>query len=64
MSDIIKTLNRYEDENESLRTLIMLLVFVIVVLAGFLLEIELKKPISCTPDYCVDNFCITLKGDK
>ncbi len=24
----------------------------------------LNKPINCNPDYCTDDFCITIKGDK
>lgn len=49
---------------KNLQAILWLLITTLIIIGAFLIESELAKPITCTPDYCYDDFCIILKGEK
>lgn len=49
---------------EDWKSLFLITLIALVVAVLFILETKLNTPISCTPDYCMDEFCIILKEGK
>ena len=50
--------------SEDWRCLFFIMLAMFMFVSAFLLEAEVYSPTTCSPDYCSDNFCITLKGKK
>lgn len=59
-----KFLSDRELEIEDFKAIIWILLVMLVLVSGFLINVELVKPIHCTADFCMDDFCIILKGVK
>lgn len=50
--------------SEDWKCLFLITLTMLVIVSGLLINIELNRPINCTPDICYDDFCIILKEGK
>ncbi len=50
--------------SEDWRCLFFIMLAMFMLVSAFFLEAEVYSPAKCVPDYCSENFCITLKGSK
>ena len=49
---------------EDWRCLFFIVLSLLIVSWLYILDFKLNEPVTTVNSYCMDNYCITLKGDK